>query len=170
MGEPSVRDELDAVRRSAERVDRAIDAVLAVRAPLTELVVSLGRAQGWGQLDLATPSVAASPRKHGELARARLHQQRLQTLLGQHLPELEALGRVEPVLARITPLVVFRDLGGSWLAHWMVRGRIKESIARARSLNQELTAFLGRLAAEGAALRARRAELEERLAAGERPA
>ena len=161
--DPKAGAELERVRQAAGRVDRAIDAVLAVRAPLTELLVSLARAQGWGQRDVWTRSIAASPRKHGELDQARFHERRLQSLLERHRPELEALGRVDPLLARITPLDVFADLAESWLADWLVQAKINESISRAKGLNEKLTAFVGRLAEEGATLRARRAALEERL-------
>src|SRR3954465_8486281 len=102
----ATRAELESVRRAAERVDRAIDAVLAVRAPLTELLMSLGTAQGWGQRDLWTRGAAASVRRHGELAQAALPQRRLQALLARHHAELEALGRVDPLIARITPMEV----------------------------------------------------------------
>jgi hypothetical protein len=124
----TARAELDRVRQAAARVDRAVDAVLAVRAPLTELLVSLAGAQRWGRHDLETRSIGASVRKHGELDQARLHQLRLQTLLARHRPELEALGRADPLIARITPLDVFHDLAENWLVDWVVQGKIKESI------------------------------------------
>jgi hypothetical protein len=142
--------------------------VLAVRTPLTELVIALGSAQAWGMRDVETSSIAASLRKHGRLNEARLHQRRLQALLAQHRAELEALGRADPVIAKITPLEVFKDLEESWLFDWIVQGRIKESIARAKELNRRLTAFLTRLAEERSALRARTLLLEASLDASTR--
>lgn len=151
------------MQRAGSRIDRAFDAVLAVRTPLTELVISLGNAQAWGMRDVETSSIAASVRKHGRLNEAKLHQRRLQTLLAKHRAELDELGRTDPVIAEITPLEVFKDLEESWLFDWVVQGRIKESIARAKELNQRLTAFLARLAEERSAVRARTLRLEERL-------
>jgi hypothetical protein len=142
--------------------------VLAVRTPLTELVIALGSAQAWGMRDVETSSIAASLRKHGRLNEARLHQRRLQALLAQHRAELEALGRADPVIAKITPLEVFKDLEESWLFDWIVQGRIKESIARAKELNRRLTAFLTQLAEERSALRARTLLLEASLDASTR--
>jgi hypothetical protein len=156
------------VQQADSRIDRAVDAVLAVRAPLTELVIALGSAQAWGMRDVETSSIAASLRKHGRLNEARLHQRRLQALLAQHRAELEALGRADPVIAKITPLEVFKDLEESWLFDWIVQGRIKESIARAKELNRRLTAFLTRLAEERSALRARTLLLEASLDASTR--
>ena len=155
--------ELERARGALDRVDRAIAAALAVRTALTEMQSALGRAQGWGQRDVWTRGVAASPRKHGELAQARLHQQRLQTLLARHRAELEALGRVDPLIAHITPVEVFQDMAENWLVDWVVQDHIDKSIDRAREFGQKLTAFVTRLAEEGAVLRARCAELEERL-------
>jgi hypothetical protein len=156
------------VQQADSRIDRAVDAVLAVRTPLTELVIALGSAQAWGMRDVETSSIAASLRKHGRLNEARLHQRRLQALLAQHRAELEALGRADPVIAKITPLEVFKDLEESWLFDWIVQGRIKESIARAKELNRRLTAFLTRLAEERSALRARTLLLEASLDASTR--
>jgi hypothetical protein len=156
------------VQQADSRIDRAVDAVLAVRKPLTELVIALGNAQAWGMRDVETSSIAASLRKHGRLNEARLHQRRLQALLAQHRAELEALGRADPVIAKITPLEVFKDLEESWLFDWIVQGRIKESIARAKELNRRLTAFLTRLAEERSALRARTLLLEASLDASTR--
>jgi hypothetical protein len=156
------------VQQADSRIDRAVDAVLAVRTPLTELVIALGSAQAWGMRDVETSSIAASLRKHGRLNEARLHQRRLQALLAQHRAELEALGRADPVIAKITPLEVFKDLEESWLFDWIVQGRIKESIARAKELNRRLTAFLTQLAEERSALRARTLLLEASLDASTR--
>jgi hypothetical protein len=156
------------VQQADSRIDRAVDAVLAVRTPLTELVIALGSAQAWGMRDVETSSIAASLRKHGRLNEARLHQRRLHALLAQHRAELEALGRADPVIAKITPLEVFKDLEESWLFDWIVQGRIKESIARAKELNRRLTAFLTRLAEERSALRARTLLLEASLDASTR--
>jgi hypothetical protein len=139
-----------------------VDAVMAVRTPLTELVISLANAQAWGMQDLGTSSIA-SVRKHGRLNEAQLHQRRLQALLAKHRAELDELGRSDPSIAEITPLEVFKDLGESWLFDWIVQGRIEESIARAKALNQRLTAFLARLSEERADLRARTLRLEESL-------
>lgn len=153
---------MERAREALDRVDRAIAAALTVRTALTEMQTALGRAQGWGQRDVWTRNSAVSPRKHGELAQARLHQQRLQTLLARHRAELEALGRVDPLIARITPFEVFQDLAENWLVDWVVQDHINKSIDRARELGQKLTAFVTRLAEEGATLRARCAELEKR--------
>lgn len=161
-----LRSELQALQAAADRLDRAVQAALEVRMALNEVMISLGNAQEAGMRGMTTSSNSAKLQKHGALTQARLHQRVLRDLLQRYREELQELGRAGPVLSEITRYEMVQDLGDSLLVDLGVQSKIKESVARARELNQRITTLMQKLADERSRLRERSARLETEIQAG----